>query len=204
MRSIANRLMALQGAWRRTRAFDSVVAGISLLAGFTIAASLGADIPISLVLLGIALMALGIRGIAVGVTSTGRTIPFRALEWATGVASTGLGFLVAVFPSFGVATLIWFLFLGFFSFGAARLGNGLAGAHLPPWLRGYFVAIGMFNLLLTPFFVLAPGRPRITLVLLLAAAVVADGIAIVVRVRVGPRSATEPARARDSNERSLK
>jgi uncharacterized membrane protein HdeD (DUF308 family) len=204
MRPISNRLVALQAAWRRTRLFDWTVAGISLLAGFTIAATLSADIPIHLVLLGIALMALGIREIALGVTSTGRTLPIRALKAAAGVASTGLGFLVAVFPSFGVATLIWFLFLGLFGFGAAQIGNGLAGAHLPPWLRGYFVAIGMFNLLLTPFLLIAPGRPRITLVLLLAVAVVANGIAIIVHARVAIRSAIEPTRARGSNGRSLK
>jgi uncharacterized membrane protein HdeD (DUF308 family) len=201
---MANRLVALQAAWRRTRAFDWTVAGINLLAGFTVAASLSSDIPIHLVLLGIALMALGIREVALGVTSIGRTLPIRGLEAAAGVASTSLGFLVTVFPGFGVATLIWFLFLGLFSFGAAQIGNGLTGTQLPPWLRGYFVAIGTFNLLLTPFLLLAPGRPRITLILLLSAAVVANGIAILVRARIALPSATGPTRARDSNGRSLK
>jgi uncharacterized membrane protein HdeD (DUF308 family) len=176
-----------------TQAFDGVISGIDLVAGFAVVASLSADLPTHMVILAIAIMALGIREVAIGVRSPDRTIPIRVIDVTSGLAATNLGFLVAVFPGFGGSTRIWFLFLGLFGFGAAQIWNGLEGKQLRPWLRGYLVAVGMINLLLTPFLLLAPGRPQVSLVLLLSAAVVVDGVAIIVggwrgrRLDIAPR-----------------
>ena len=165
--------------FRIVRTVETGLGLFAVLVGFAVVGFLDAEVPALLFWLAVTLLLLGLHELAGGIFATSRGTVLRILEAAAGLATGVLAFLVAVFPGFGVATLIGFLFLGLFSFGASQIGVGLAEASMPPWSRGYLMAVGWLNLLPGPVLELMPGQPRLTFVLLASVALVVDGIALV-------------------------
>ncbi|HYY48712.1 MAG TPA: hypothetical protein VFA17_08535 [Thermoplasmata archaeon] len=160
------------------RTLETGLGLFAVLVGFAVLGFLDADVPALQFWLAATLLLLGLRELARGIASL-RTL-LGIFEAGAGLTTVVLAFLVAVFPGFGVATLFGFLFLGLFAYGGSQIGVGLSEASMPPWSRGYLMAVGWLNLLPGPLLQLMPGQPRLTFVLLASVALVVDGIALLV------------------------
>jgi uncharacterized membrane protein HdeD (DUF308 family) len=171
------------------RTLESVLGAFSIAVGFGLMAFPNADVLAVLFWSATVLVLFGIRGITTGIARSSQRRAIRVLEGVSGVAILGLGFVVSVFPGFGVANLFGFLYLGLLAFGVAHVGVGVGRADLPPWFRGYLVSVGTLNGLLGPILVLTPGQPRLVLILLAAVALVVNGVAVAVSARVMHREA---------------
>ena len=120
-----------------------------------------------------------------GVAARWRSGVVRGLGIAAGVLSIGFAFLVIALPGLGLATLVLFLYLGLIVFGAAEIGVGMGARLIRGWMRGYFVAVGVLNLVLAPLTLFMPGFARLTLVLILSLVLVVNGIELAVSGMVG-------------------
>ena len=163
-----------------------VVAGlIAIVLGFYVILNQTIAILTLLVLLSWALILIGIRQIAMGAAAKWRPAGTRGLGVAAGVLSLILGFIVIAYPGLGVATLILLLFFGLVAFGVAEISVGAKARFIRGGLRGFFVVIGVLNLIFALVVLLFPKLGVLTLALLLSVALIVNGIELVVSGAVG-------------------
>lgn len=157
----------------------AIILGIAVLAYQTVA------ILTLLLLLSWALLLFGVRQIAMGVAARWRPGGLRALSVVAGVLLLVLAFLVIAFPGLGFATLVVLLYVGLVIFGVAEISVGAGARFMRGWMRGYFIAIGVLDLILASLILIFPSLAQLTLVVILSLALLLSGIELAVSGVVG-------------------
>ena len=99
----------------------------------------------------------------------------RGFEVVTGLLSVVLGFLVLVFPGWGVSTLVILLSLGLIFVGVRSIS--LVGyGRLPKGLRAVSVITGILSLIFALLVLIFPGFAILTLLFLVSAALLFYGV----------------------------
>ena len=166
------------------RALEIVTGLLAIILGITVLIYPDWGVATLIVWLSFGLIFLGIRSIAlVGVK--GLSNGSKVVSVITGILSLILAFLVIIFPGYGVATLIWFVAFGLLIYGIAMIVLAYVLKATPGYTRGWMVAIGVLDVILSVLVLLLPGASLLTLVIILAVVLLVSGVEMIVSGAIG-------------------
>ena len=171
-----------QPSW--LRALEIITGIMSIILGITVLIYPDWGVATLIVWLSVGLMFIGIRSIAlVGVK--GLSNGSKALSVISGILSVILAFLVIIFPDYGVATLIWFVAFGLLIYGFTMMYLAYVLKETPGYTRGWMVAIGVLDVILSVLVLVLPGASLLTLVIILAVVLLVSGVEMIVSGAIG-------------------
>jgi uncharacterized membrane protein HdeD (DUF308 family) len=136
-------------------------------------------------LLSIGLVFAGIRSISlVGFSRLPNGL--RILSAIAGIISMViLALLVALFPGFGVLTLMILVSFGLIVYGFSRIFLAYALRTMVGWLRGMIVAVGVVDVILSVVVIVLPGLALLTFAVILSLVLLVSGTEMLISGAIG-------------------
>ncbi len=159
------------------RGLDTITGVVALVVGFWILIDLSlAQISI-LYLLSFSLLLIGFTRIVKVATTSDEEMKraSRVFNTVAGVVSIIAAAYVFMFPLLTILISIAILAIALLMSGIARLYIGAVEAHLPSWVRGLLVIVGLITILVSILAIALPSYGFVVLVLFIAITLIING-----------------------------
>jgi uncharacterized membrane protein HdeD (DUF308 family) len=166
------------------RALEIVTGLLAMLLGVLVLVFPGWGVSTLVVLLGIGLFFSGMRSISLlGFGSLPNIL--KAVSAVAGIISLILGLLVAIFPGFGVLTLLLLVSYGLIIYGFSRIYIAYALKAVVSWIRGIIVVVGVLDIILSIVVIVLPGLALLTIAVIISIVLLVSGLEMVVSGAIG-------------------
>ena len=169
---------------RWLRGLEIVTGSLAMLLGVLVLLFPGWGVATLVLLLSIGLVFAGIRSISlVGFSRLPNGL--RILSAIAGIISLILALLVALFPGFGVLTLMILVSFGLIVYGFSRIFLAYALRTMVGWLRGMIVAVGVVDVILSVVVIVLPGLALLTFAVILSLVLLVSGTEMLISGAIG-------------------
>jgi uncharacterized membrane protein HdeD (DUF308 family) len=169
---------------RWLRGLEIVTGSLAMLLGVLVLLFPGWGVATLVLLLSIGLVFTGIRSISlVGFSRLPNGL--RILSAIAGIISLILALLVALFPGFGVLTLMILVSFGLIVYGFSRIFLAYALRTMAGWLRGMIVAVGVVDVILSVVVIVLPGLALLTFAVILSLVLLVSGTEMLISGAIG-------------------
>jgi uncharacterized membrane protein HdeD (DUF308 family) len=136
------------------------------------------------VVLSIGLFFMGIRSISL-VGFSGLSNGLKVLSVISGILSLILAIVVLLLPGYGLLTLLTLVSFGLMVYGFGRIFLASVSKATVGWARGWMVAVGVVDIILSILVLVLPGIALLTFAIILAVILLVSGAEMIASGAIG-------------------